>query len=100
VTDLKADFNKPASATLATEFVATSITSEGPPDERFLQLLPENPHVRYFESRHRGYVAVDLTQERMEARMQIISDRRAPKARVSTLERFVVQNASPGAIEA
>jgi alkaline phosphatase D len=97
-TDLKANFNNPSSATIATEFVGTSITSDGPTYERFQQVLPENPHVRFFESRHRGYVAVDLVPGHMEARFQIISDRRDPKATVSTLKRFVVENGRPGAL--
>jgi alkaline phosphatase D len=56
--------------------------------------------VRYFESRYRGYVAVDLFRERMETRLQVISDRRDPKATVSTLKRFVVESGKPGAIPA
>jgi alkaline phosphatase D len=99
-TDLKADFGNPTSATLATEFVGTSITSEPPPYELFERLLPENPHVRYFESRHRGYVVADLTRDRMETRFQIISERRDPNATVSTLKRFVVENGRPGAVPA
>ena len=97
-TDLKADFNDPASATVATEFVGTSITSEPPPYELFQQLIPENPHVRYFESRHRGYVAVDLDRDRMETRLQIISERRDPAATVSTLKRFVVESGKAGVL--
>ena len=94
-TDLKADFANPSSTTIATEFVGTSITSEPPPYD-FHGVLPENPHVRYFESRHRGYVAVDLSRDRMETRFQVISDRRDPEASVSTLKRFVVESGKPG----
>jgi len=57
-TDLKADFANPSSATVATEFVGTSITSDPPPYDLIAAALPENPHVKYFESRHRGYVSV------------------------------------------
>jgi len=98
VTDLKADFGNPSSPTVATEFVGTSITSDPPPYDLIMRVLPENPHVRYFESRHRGYVAVDLFRDRMETRLQVISDRRDPKAAVSTLKRFVVDSEKAGAI--
>jgi alkaline phosphatase D len=98
VTDLKTDFNNPSSATVATEFVTTSITSEPPPYELFQQQLPENPHVRFFESRHRGYVVVDLNRDRMETRFQVISERRDPAATVSTLRKFVVESGKAGAI--
>jgi alkaline phosphatase D len=98
VTDLKVDFSNPSSATVATEFVGTSITSDPPPWELILSALPENPHIRYFESEFRGYVVVDLTREHMEARLQVISDRHDPKAIVSTLKRFVVESGKPGAV--
>ena len=97
-TDLKADFANPWSPTIATEFVGTSITSDGPPYERLRAVLPENPHVRYFESRRRGYVAVDLWRDRMDTRFQAISDRRDPKATVATLKRFTVESGKAGAI--
>jgi alkaline phosphatase D len=100
VTDLKADFGNPSSTAVATEFVGTSVTSDPPPFNVLLRLLPENPHVRYFESRHRGYVSVDLFRERMEARLQIISDRHDPRATISTLKRFVVESGKVGAVPA
>jgi alkaline phosphatase D len=71
VTDLKADFGNPSSVSVATEFVGTSVTSDPPPYELIKGALPDNPHVRYFESRYRGYVAVDLFRERMERRLQV-----------------------------
>ena len=97
-TDLKADFANPSSATIATEFVGTSITSDPPPREQILAVLPENPHVRFFESQYRGYVTVDLNPDRMETRLQVISDRRDPWATVSTLKRFIVESGKPGVI--
>jgi alkaline phosphatase D len=97
-TDLKADFANPTSATVATEFIGTSITSDPPPREQILAILPENPHIRFFESQYRGYVSVDLSRDHMEARLQVISDRRDPNATVSTLKRFVVESGKPGAI--
>src|SRR4029453_641477 len=65
-TDLKADFANPAPPTVATEFVGTSITSDGPPYERFVKLLPDNPHIRFVEGRHRGYLSADLMPTRLE----------------------------------
>jgi alkaline phosphatase D len=99
VTDLKSDFEDARSATVATEFVGTSITSDPPPYGLIAAALPDNPHVRYFESRHRGYVMVDLDRDRMLSRLRIISDRADPKATVTTLKQFVVPSGAPGAIE-
>jgi alkaline phosphatase D len=98
VNDLKRDFDDPGSPTVATEFVGTSISSVGPPYEQFAKLLPDNPHVRYFDSRGRGYVSVELTPERMTTRFRVLSDARDPQATVSTLRSFLVEGGHPGAI--
>jgi alkaline phosphatase D len=61
-------------------------------------VLPENPHIRYFESDYRGYVMVDLSRNRLETSLRVISDRRNPHATVSTLKRFVVESCKAGAV--
>nr|WP_045770845.1 alkaline phosphatase D family protein [Xanthomonas albilineans] len=100
VTDLKTNANDPHSPTLATEFVGTSVTSDGPPYASITQMLTDNPQVRYAESRYRGYVSVSLSPTQMETRLQTISDRRDREATVSTLKRFVVEDGRAGALEA
>jgi alkaline phosphatase D len=96
--DLKLDFDDPRSSTVATEFVGTSITSPGVSFERFSSFLPENPHVRFFESRKRGYVMVDLERRRMTTRFQTVSDVTDPRATLSTLRSFTVEDGSAGAL--
>jgi alkaline phosphatase D len=98
--DLKADFDDPASATIATEFVGTSVSSVGPSFKRFRRWTADNPHVRFFESRKRGYVSVDLTPARMTTRFRALSDARDPKATVSTLKTFAIESGRPGVNEA
>ena len=98
--DLKLDFDNPKSPTVATEIVGTSITSVGPNYETFTKYLPDNPHVKFFESRRRGYVSVDLTRARMTTTMRAISDVRDPKATISTLKTFVVEDRKAGAVSA
>ena len=95
--DLKLDFDDPASPTVATELVGTSITSPGVPYELFASFLPENPHVRFFESRKRGYVMVELARDRMTARFQTISDVADPQATLSTLRSFTIEDGRAGA---
>jgi alkaline phosphatase D len=96
-TDLHLNGQDPDSKVVATEFVGTSVTSDGPSYEAFNAILPLNPHVKFFDSRQRGYVSVSLDKTRMETRFQVISDRRDPKATVSTLARFVVEDGQAGA---
>ncbi len=98
--DLKLDSTDPRAPVIATEFVGTSITSFGPPYDTFIQWMPDNPHVHFFESRRRGYVAVDLAPERMEVAMRVVSDVTDPKATIATLKNFVVENGRAGPLEA
>jgi alkaline phosphatase D len=98
--DLKRDFSDPKSPVVATEFVATSITSYGPPYEMVAKWLPQNPHVHFFESRKRGYVAVDLTPELMAVRFQAISDAADLNATVSTLRSFAIESGRRGTMAA
>jgi phosphodiesterase/alkaline phosphatase D-like protein len=47
----------------AGEVLDTSVTSEGVPYDVFNGFLPENPHIRFFKSRERGYVGVDVSPD-------------------------------------
>lgn len=95
--DLKLNFDDASSPTVATELVGTSVSSIGPDYEQFKAFLPDNPHVKFFESRKRGYVGVDLTRKEMLARYQTVSDVIDPNATLSTLARFAVESGKAGA---
>jgi alkaline phosphatase D len=96
--DLELDFNNPKSETIATELVCTSIASRGPPNVLFSKCLPDNPHVRFFEIRYRGYACADITSAAMSTRFRVVSDVTKPDATISTLKMFVVEHGIPGAI--
>ncbi|MBN2986425.1 alkaline phosphatase D family protein [Pseudomonas lactucae] len=98
VTDLHADADKPDSPVVATEFVGSSVTSDGPPYEAFNKILPLNPHVKFFDSRQRGYMSVELKEQQMLTHFRVISDPRDPAAGVSTLKSFVVESGRAGAV--
>lgn len=93
--DLKLDFDNPASPTVATEFVGSSI-SANPPSFDFAAALPENPHVRFFDKSVRGYVCADITSAQTSVRFQAISDRTDPNATVRTVRAFAVENGRAG----
>jgi alkaline phosphatase D len=63
-----------------------------------MKAIPGNPHIKFFDSRVRGYVSVDLTHERCTVRYQAVSDVKDPNATVSTLRTFVAENGRPGAV--
>jgi alkaline phosphatase D len=100
VTDLKTDFRDAAAPPVATEFVGTSVTSLGVPYDTFAATLPENPHVRFFESRHRGYVRCEVTPERWRTDLRVVSDVRDRAATARTLASFAVEAGRPGALRA
>ena len=56
--------------------------------ELIAQALPDNPHVRFFESRRRGYVSVDLERAHMQVQMRVISDAHDPQGRRFDAEDF------------
>jgi alkaline phosphatase D len=65
-----------------------------------MQFVPKNPHVKFFDSRPRGYVSVDLTRDKMTAKFQTVSDITDANATLSTLKTFVVADGKPGPVEA
>jgi alkaline phosphatase D len=97
ITDLKADFDDPASPAVATEFVGTSVTSEGVPFETFQRFAAENPHVRFFDSRERGYTRVEVTPSLWRTDLRIVSTIAEPAATARTLRSFVVASGKAGA---
>ena len=100
VTDLKPDFSDPASPTVATEFVGTSVTSSGVPYDVFSRFLPENPHIRFFESRERGYVLAEVTPGLWRTELRVVDTITKPEATARTLKAFAVEAGKAGAHEA
>ena len=98
--DVKRDASNPASETVATEFVGTSITSGGPPHDALMQVMPDNPQIKYFEGRRRGYMSLDITAKQMTTRFRAISDVRDPAASVATLASWAVESGRAGAVAA
>jgi alkaline phosphatase D len=99
VHDLKADFADPASATVGTEFVGTSISSEFPAGfiAPVTSALADNPHTRFFDGAFRGYVRCDVTPERWTSTFRVVDTVLTPGAPTRTLAAFAVENGRPGA---
>ena len=96
--DLKLDFDDAASPIVATEFVGTSVTAHPPPYDLFMKFMPDNPHVRYFESRKRGYATLDIEPQRVTATFRSLADATDPNTEVETLKSFVVEEGRPGLV--
>lgn len=96
--DLKADFNKPESATLASEFVCTSITSGGDgadTNPTVQAYLPDNPHIKFYNSQ-RGYVRCTLTPTTWRTDYLVLNNVTTPSGTISNRASFVVDNDIPG----
>jgi len=97
VADLKVNFDDPASPVVASEFVGTSISSQGPAQARLEAVRAENPHIKFGNSSRRGYTSMEITPQRCTANMRVISSVTDPRATLRTMARFAVEDGVPGA---
>lgn len=100
VNEVKQDFRNPSSASVATELVASSITSAGVPYDQFAAFLPDNPHVKFFDSRKRGYLLCDAGRKSLMANLRTVEDVRDPLTKDGSLGTFVIEAGNPGALRA
>lgn len=96
--DLKVDFGDDATPAVATEFVTTSVTSDGPPQDHLQSKVAAHAHLHYAESRYRGYALVELIGDRLTNHFRIVSDVADPKSAIATLATFVVEDGQAGAV--
>ena len=95
--DLKPDFDDHRSPAVASEFVGTSITSApGAWQKTMPAILAENPHIRYGNGAHRGYVRASIAGGRFHAELVGVETVRKPVSRAEVLARFVVEDGKPG----
>jgi alkaline phosphatase D len=85
IADLRTDWDDPTT-TIGTELVGTSISSLFPPAlvDVAEVILNELDWVHFADARHRGYVVVDLSHERMEAFYRFVEDAADPDSAVFT----------------
>ena len=99
VNDLKVDFDRPELATIATEFVGTSISSAGDGMVKAAYtdtMLAENAFVR-FHNAERGYVSCTVTPDTWRADYQVVPFVTRRGAPLITRKSFVVAEGRPGA---
>ena len=96
VTDLKPTPADPA--VVATEFVTSSITAEGPAPDRTAKLQERNPHIRYARSDARGYLLVELGRRSCVAHLEAVRDVANPDSGTHRLASFAVERGRPGAV--
>lgn len=92
---VKADYDRPDSATLGVEFCGTSITSLAFEPERVLHRLADNPHFIHADAARRGYGIADFRPARLEVSLRVLDDARRRDPQVSTEARFLVEAGRP-----
>jgi phosphodiesterase/alkaline phosphatase D-like protein len=63
-----------------------------------LAALPENPHIKFFDGAHRGYVRCDVTRSRWRADFRAASSVTVPDAPVATAATFEIADGNPGVV--
>jgi len=96
VADLKANFDDPASASIGTEFVVSSISSTGDGTaETQAPVLGANPHLKFYEDQ-RGYMRCELDAERWRTDVRVVPFVSRPGAPITTTASFSVINGAAG----
>ena len=79
-----------------------SITSDGDGFDirkRYKALLAQDPHIKFFNSQ-RGYVRHVVTPGRWQADFRVLDKISEPGGRLSTRRSFVVEDGTPGLVDA
>jgi alkaline phosphatase D len=92
--ELHLNGREPGGRAVATEFVATSITSGGDgidQQPRMAQIQAANPQLK-FNNSQRGYLLCEVTPERFETAFRVMDKVSAPGGTVSTRAKLAVPN--------
>jgi alkaline phosphatase D len=93
-----ADPENTDSKPLVTEFISTSVSAAGGGDERYKDIngrAVENPSMRYFENRKRGYLWCDVDRENWRTEFRAVHDVTMPESRASTIHEISIESARP-----
>jgi alkaline phosphatase D len=97
VCQVHADFARPNSPVIASEFCGTSLSSaSGVAQSTTDAIRAKNPHILLARSDQRGYVIADVTPTEWTTSLRVLDDVSKENSGVSTLARFVVKDRRPG----
>ncbi len=95
VADMKRDYRDARSPTVASEFVATSISSSGVP-QSVVDAGLKLPYIKLAEARWRGYIRCTVTPQAWRSDLMTVDGIARPEAKLATLKSFVVEPGRPG----
>lgn len=85
----------PDSPPLASEIVATSVSSDGRPQQQLDDWIRENPDLLLADSRHRGHVALRLGPRQLQADLMALENRDDPESAQRVLQSLVIESGRP-----
>ena len=92
VTEVKADYEDPASAPVASEFVTTAVTSHHTNHDAFAAQAANFAHIKHFDARERGYGLIHLSHDRAEVALRTVGEvKRRDGFERGDQKRFVVE---------
>ncbi|GAB2611104.1 alkaline phosphatase D family protein [Streptomyces capparidis] len=100
VNDIRRDFDDPGSPVVATEFVGTSVSSNGDGEvygPYYGPMIRHNPHIRFFDGDRRGYVRCTLDRRRWRTDLRMVGTVSRPDVPAETFASFLVEDGRPGA---
>jgi alkaline phosphatase D len=95
VSALKKDFDRPDSATVAAEFVGSSVTAQSWAQSRTDAVVRENPHMLFGNSETRGYMRVQMNGQRLLADLCGLDNVADAETACTTLARYMVEKGNP-----
>ena len=94
--DLRVSADDPASPIIASELVTTSVSSGPPPPYVIGAYKRDTLNVRFADDSHRGYLWLEFSRERLEARMIGFDSVRTPAAVGRTLVTMQIEDGRRG----
>ena len=83
---------------VASEFVTTSVSSQGTPQRTLDPWQAANPNLLLANGEHRGYLRLDLTRDRLQADLIALATEKEPQSTATTFRSFVVEAGRPGPV--
>ena len=103
VNHVKQDFDAPDSPVVASEFVGTSVSTNGDGivyGPYYGPMIAFNPHIKYFDGDRRGYQRHTLTADAWRTDLVMVDRVGTPTSPASVLGSWVVQDGVPGPVPA
>jgi alkaline phosphatase D len=103
VNHIRQDFDDPGSPVVASEFVGTSVSSNGDGPvygPYYGPMIQFNPHIKYFDGDRRGYQRHTLTADTWRTDLVMVDRVGTPTSPASVLGSWVVEDGVPGAVPA